>query len=101
MVIDAASFSRPVMGAFARITGSPRLLRGERTRKGTPGGSESGGEAISFSSQLRIATWNWCGLSNTLRLSWAHTWNGRAPRYTTNPASMCQTCPGITVRRCT
>ncbi len=43
---------------------STRLLRGEGSRKGTTGGSEGAGEAISFSTQLGIATWNCCALSN-------------------------------------
>ncbi len=41
------------MGALASNTGSPPLLRGEGTRKGTTGGNKCAREAISFSTQLR------------------------------------------------
>ncbi len=40
------------------------MLRGEGTREGTTGGREGSIEATSFSTPLRFATWNCCGLSN-------------------------------------
>ncbi len=48
----------------AHTTGTPLFLQGERTRKGTTGGSEGDSRAISFSTQPHIATRKCCGLSN-------------------------------------
>ncbi len=49
------SFSYPAMGATALTAGSPRFLGRDETCKG-PQEAVSAGEAISFSTQLRIAT---------------------------------------------
>ncbi len=63
-VICRTRFSCPVLGAPARVTGFPRLLRGKTTRKGRPGGREGNRGPLTFSTQYRIATWNCGGLSN-------------------------------------
>ncbi len=76
-------FSCPVMGALARVTGFPRLLRGKATRKGRPGDREGNRGALTFSIQCRVATWNCGGLSRapwrrrpvehvTFQVSWSH-----------------------------
>ncbi len=65
------------MGAFAQTTGSPWLLRGEGTRKGTTGGSEGGREAISFSTTA-LARCADARERPMLELSWARTWNRKS-----------------------
>ncbi len=47
-------FSYPVMRTHVQATGTPRLLRGEETRKGTTGGREGAGESTIFSNSTTL-----------------------------------------------